>query len=185
MQIMKSIDRPKTRQVPTNVIVSPPPLPQICATPMPTPAEWADLSPAWQPVSRPMHWLEGPNLAGIRFKLFHKDAPDTVLEFLAVEGDDAKVREFFTTRHIPLVDVCPVRPTAKDQLVTTTSGAMCGLVLRVKVYNPPGCTVHQVGKTLRKNESDPSIDLEDLIEIYPPFRNTNRSTAAANLISRP
>lgn len=185
MQIMKSVDKPKTRQVPTSVIVSPPPLPQICATPMPTPDEWAGLSPAWQPVSRPMHWLESPNLAGIRFKLFQKDDPRTVLEFVGVEGDEARVRELIMTKLVPLVDVCPVRPTAKDQLVTTTSGAMCGLVLKVKVYSPPSCTVHQVGKTLRKNESDPSIDLEDLIEIYPPFRNTNRSAAALNLISRP
>ena len=152
---------------------------------MPTPAEWADLSPAWQPVSQPMHWLQGPNLAGIQFKLFQKDNPGTILEFVGVEGDEVRVRELIMTKLIPLADVCPVRPTAKDQLVMTTSGAMCVLVLKVKVYNPPSSTVHQVGKTLRKNESDPSIDLEDLIEIYPPFHHTNRSATAANLISRP
>ena len=80
---------------------------------------------------------------------------------------------------IPLVDLCPVRPSAKDQLVTTTSGEMRGLVLRVKVYAPPSCNVHQVGKVLRKNESDPSINLEGLVDIYPPFCNTNRSSTTS------
>ena len=172
MQILKSIDRPKTRQVLSDLIVLPPPPPEICATPMPSPAEWGDLSPTWQP--RPMHWLEDANLAGIRFKLFQKDVPDTVLEFVGVEGDEARVRELIMTKLIPLVDLCPVRPSAKDQLVTTTSGEMRGLVLKVKVYTPPSCNVRQVGKVLRKNESDPSIDLEDLVEIYPPFRHSNR-----------
>jgi hypothetical protein len=177
MQILKSIDGPKTRQVPSDVIVSPPPLLEICATPMPSPAEWGDLSPTWQP--RPMHWLEDANLAGIWLKLFQKDVPDTVLEFMGVEGDEARVRELIMTKLVPLVDLCPVRPSAKDQLVTTTSGEMRGLVLRVKVYAPPSCNVRQVGKVLRKNESDPSIDLEDLVEIYPPFRQTNRSSTTS------
>jgi len=183
MQVLKPIDGPQTRQVPSDVIVSPP-LPEICATPMPSPTEWGDLSPTWQPLSRPKHWLEDANLAGIRFKLFQKDVPDTVLEFVGVEGDEARVREFVTTKLIPLDDLCPVRPTAKDQLVTTTSGEMRGLVLKVKKYAPPSCNVRQVGKVLRKNESDPSIDLEDLIEIYPSFRHSNRSSTTASLIPK-
>ena len=177
MQILKSTDEPKIRQVPSDVMISPPPLPEICATPMPSPSEWRDLSPTWQP--RPAHWLEDTNLTGIRFKLFQKGIPDTILEFVGVEGDEARVREFITSKLVPLVDLCPVRPSAKDQLVMTTSGEMRGLVLRVKVYAPPSCNVRQVGKVLRKNESDPSINLEDLVEIYPLFRNTNRSSTTS------
>jgi len=185
MQILKSIDGPQRRQVPFDAIVSPPPPPEICATPMPSPAEWGDLSPTWQPLSRPVHWLEDADLAGIRFKLFRKDDPGNVLEFVGVEGNEARVREFIMTKLVPLVDLCPVRPTAKDQLVTTTSGAMRGLILKVRVYSPPSCTVRQVGKVLRKHESDPSVNLEDLVEIYPPFRHTNRSSANTSSISRP
>ena len=177
MQILESIDRPKTRQVPSNLIVSLPPLPEICAMPMPSPAEWGDLSPTWQP--QPMYWLEDANLTGIRFRLFQKDVLDIVLEFVGVEGDEARVRELIMTKLIPLVDLCPVQPSVKDQLVTTTSGEMRGLVLKVKVYAPPSCNVRQVGKVLHKNESDPSIDLEDLVEIYPPFRHTNRSSTTS------
>ena len=99
MQVLKPIDGPKTRQVPSDVIVSPP-LPEICATPMPSPTEWGNLSPTWRP--RPMHWIEDANLTGIRFKLFQKDVPDTVLEFVGVEGDEARVRELIMTKaHSP------------------------------------------------------------------------------------
>ena len=89
MQILKSTDEPKIRQVPSDVMISPPPLPEICATPMPSPSEWRDLLPTWQPW--PAHWLEDTNLTGIRFKLFQKGVPDTILEFVGVEGDEARV----------------------------------------------------------------------------------------------
>jgi hypothetical protein len=170
MYILKSVEGPKSRQLPSDMVASPPPPPEICATPMPDPDESGDLSPTWQPTSRLVHWLEDQHLTGIRLKLFQKDDPDKVLEFMEVVGDDAKVRDLLETKLIPLEDLHPVRPTAKDQLVTTTSGTMRGVVLKVKVYGHTSCTVRPPGKVLRKKEVDPSVDLSDLVEIYPPFR---------------
>jgi hypothetical protein len=110
------------------------------------------------------------HLAGMRLKLFQKDNPSNILEFKEVVGDDAKIRDGFETKLIPLNDLHPVRPTDKVQLVTATSGAMCGAVLKVREYGETSCTVGQPGKVLRKKESNPSIDLSELVEMYPPFR---------------
>jgi len=171
MQLLKSVEGPPLRQVPADIIVSPPlPEPEVCATPMPDPAESGDLSPAWQPSARLVHWLEDERLAGMRLKLFQKDNPSNILEFKEVVGDDAKIRDGFETKLIPLNDLHPVRPTDKVQLVTATSGAMCGAVLKVREYGETSCTVGQPGKVLRKKESNSSIDLSELVEMYPPFR---------------
>ena len=170
MQLLKSVEGPPLRQVPADIIVSLPlPEPEVCATPMPDPAESGDLSPAWQPSARLVHWLEDERLAGMRLKLFQKDNPSNILEFKEVVGDDAKIRDGFETKLIPLNDLHPVRPTDKVQLVTATSGAMCGAVLKVREYGETSCTVGQPGKVLRKSESNPSINLSELVEIYPPF----------------
>jgi len=132
MHLLKSVEGPTLRQVPADVIVSPPlPVPEACATPMPDRAESGDLSPAWQPSARLVHWLEDEHLAGIRLKLFQKDDLSNVLEFKEVVGDDAKIRDGFETKLIPLNDLHPVRPMDKGQLVTATSGVMCGAVLKV------------------------------------------------------
>lgn len=170
MHILKSVEGPKSRQLPSDMVAPPPPPPEICATPMPEPDESGDLSPTWQPSSRLVHWLEDEHLTGIRLKLFQKDDPHKVLEFVEVVGHNAKVRYLFETNLIPLDDLHPVRPTAKNQLVTATSGTMHGVVLKVKLYGPTSCTVRQPGKVLRKKEVDPSVDLSDLVEIYPTFR---------------
>ena len=171
MQLLKLVEGPPLRQVPADIIVSPPlPEPEVCATPMPDPTESGDLSPAWQPSARLVHWLAEERLAGMRLKLFQKDNPSNILEFKEVVGDDAKIRDGFETKLIPLNDLHPVRPTDKVQLVTATSGAMCGAVLKVREYGETSCTVGQPGKVLRKKESNPSIDLSELVEMYPPFR---------------
>ena len=172
MHLLKSVEGPTLRQVPAdNVVIAPLlPVPEACATPMPDPTELGDLSPAWQPSARLVHWLENERLAGIRLKLFQKEDPSNVLEFKEVVGDDAKIRDGLKTKLIPLDDLHPVRPTDKGTLVTATSGTMCGVVLKVREYGQTSCTVGQPGKVLRKNESNPSIDLSELVEIYPPFR---------------
>jgi hypothetical protein len=170
MHILKSVEGPKSRQLPSDLVASPPPPPEICATPMPDPDESGDLSPTWQPTSRLVHWLEDERLAGMRLQLFQKDDPSNILEFKEVVGDDAKIQDGFETKLIPLDDLHPVRPTSKGQLVTATSGAMCGEVLKVREYGQTSCTVGRPGKVLRKKELNPSIDLSELVEIYPPFR---------------
>ena len=172
MHLLKSVEGPTLRQVPADIIVSPPLLVlEACATPMPDPAESGDVSPAWQPSARLVHWLEDERLAGIRLKLFRKDDPSNVLEFKEVVGDDAKIRDGFKTKLIPLDDLHPVRPTDKGELVTATCGAMCGAVLKVREYGQTSCTVGQPGKVLRKKESNPSVDLSELVGIYPPSRH--------------
>jgi len=137
---------------------------------MPDPAESGDLSPAWQPSARLIHWLEDEHLTGIQLKLFQKDDLSNVLEFKEVVGDDAKIRDSFETKLIPLDELHPVRPTDKAQLVTATSGTMCGEFLKVREYGQTSCTVGRPGKVLCKKESNPSINLSELVQIYPPFR---------------
>jgi len=179
-------------QVQKVVSLAPEPVPNMlsqamCSTPLHQEAQTDVSSPAWDPNSStpfheqdqdqtdaPLvstsrgHWLEP--LAGIRVKLIELAAPNNILEFEAIVGDDAKVRDGMRKRLIPLDNLRPLLPTQSDDLVTPKVGETRGTVLKVRAYSSDTCSVRIPGKKLRKNQKDPVLPTKTLVQIFPPFR---------------
>jgi len=145
-------------------------------TPIPNAVDASECDDAWNPnsatprVQRPVHWLDQDKLQSTRLKLCVLQKPNDVIEFKGVFGDNAQVRDRRETKMVPLDDLCPVRPTAKGDLVTTIAGPMTGVALKVREYRPEGCVVRQPGKVLKKLETDPVIPTAELVQIFPYIR---------------
>ena len=177
-------------QIQRVVRVAPEPVPTIpsqamCSTPLHEEMQTDVSTPAWDPNSTtplheqdqtdfsPMfisrgHWLE--KLVGVRVKLFEHSAPTKILEFEAIVGDSAKVRDGTRKRLITLDGLCPLPPTESDDLVTPKVGEMSGTMLKVRKFSSEMCSLRIPGKPLRKNEKDFVLPTETLVQIYPPFR---------------
>ena len=148
-------------QVQKVVKVAPEPVPNMlsqamCSTPLHQEAQTDFSSPAWDPNSStpfheqdqtdtPLvctsrgHWLEP--LTGLRVKLFELAAPTNILEFEAIVGNDANVRDGMRKRLIALDNLCPLPPTQSDDLVTPKVGEARGTVLKVRAYSSDMCSV--------------------------------------------
>jgi hypothetical protein len=143
------------------------------ATPIPEATNELSSDDAWNPNSatpkaqRPIHWLDHEKLQNTRLKLFVLDKPSEILEFKGVHGDQAEVREGRRTKFVSLDDLFGVRPTAKGELVTATTGSLTGIALKVREYRSEECVVRQPGKVLRKHETDPTIPISVLVQIFP------------------
>jgi hypothetical protein len=143
------------------------------ATPIPEAVVATGIDDAWNPNSAtpraqcPIHWLNHERLQNTRLQLFVLERPNEVLEFKGVHGDDAKVRDGRQTKHIAVDKLFGVRPTAKGDLVTATTGSLIGVALKVREYHSEECVVRQPGKVLRKHEKDPVIANSDLVQIFP------------------
>jgi hypothetical protein len=177
-------------QVQKVVRVAPEPVPNMlsqvmCSTPLHQEAQTDVSSPAWDPnSSTPLHeqdqtdtpfvspsrghWLEP--LAGLRVKLFELAAPANILEFEEIVRNDAKVRDGMRKRLIALDNLRPLPPTQSEDLVTPKVGETRGTVLKVRDYSSAMCSVRIPGKPLRKNQKDPVLPTETLVQIFPPFR---------------
>jgi len=172
------------------VVPEPGPVPNMlsqamCSTPLHEEAQTDVSTPAWDPNSTtPLreqdqtdvslmftsrgHWLE--KLVGVRVKLFEASAPTTILEFEAIVGDSAKVRDRTKYRLIALDNLRPLPPTQSGDLVTPKVGETSGTMLKVRNFSSEMCSVRIPGKRLRKNEKDLVLPTETLVQIYPPFR---------------
>jgi len=128
---------------------------------------------AWNPNSAtpraqcPIHWLNHTKLQNTRLKLFVLDKRSEILEFKGVHGDRAEVREGRRTKFVSLEELFGVRPTAKGELVTATTGSLTGIALKVREYRSEECVVRQPGKVLRKHETDPTLPNSVLVQIFP------------------
>jgi hypothetical protein len=157
----------------------------MCSTPLHEEAQTDVSTPAWDPNSTTPtheqdqtdvslmftsrgHWLD--KLVGTRVKLFEHSAPTKILEFEAIVGDSAKVRDGTRKRLITLDGLCPLPPTESDDLVTPKVGEMSGTMLKVRKFSSEMCSLRIPGKPLRKNEKDFVLPTETLVQIYPPFR---------------
>jgi hypothetical protein len=178
-------------QVQKVVRVAPEPVPvpkAMCSTPLYEEAQTDFSTPAWDPnSSTPVHdedqpdvslmsllftsrghWLE--KLAGVRVKLFEPSAPTRILEFEAVVGDSAKVRDGTRKRLIALDNLRPLAPTECNDLVTPKAGETSGTTLKVRKFSSDLCSVRIPGKPLRKNAKELILPTETLVQIFPPFR---------------
>ena len=153
-------------QVQKVVKVAPEPVPNMlsqvmCSTPLYQEAQTDVSSPTWDPnSSTPFHeqdqneqdqtdtrlvftsrghWLEP--LAGLRVKLFELAAPTNILEFEAIVGNDARVRDGMRRRFIALDSLRPLPPTQSDDLVTPKVGEIRGTVLKVRAYSSDICHI--------------------------------------------
>jgi hypothetical protein len=175
-------------QVQKVVRIAPEPAPvpkAMCSTPLYEEAQTDVSTPAWDPnSSTPVHeedqtdvslmftsrghWLE--KLAGVRVKLFEPSAPTRILEFEAVVGDCAKVRDGTRKRLIALDNLRPLAPAECNDLVTPKAGETSGTTLKVREFSSESCSVRIPGKPLRKNAKDLVLPTETLVQIFPPFR---------------
>ena len=128
----------------------------MCSTPLHEEAQIGASTPAWDPnSSTPFHeqdqigvslmsisrghWLE--KLTGVRVKLFEHSVPSRILEFEAIMGDDAKVRDGTSKRLIALDNLRPLPPTQSDDLVTPKVGETSGIMMKVRKFSSEMCSV--------------------------------------------
>ena len=112
-------------------------------------------------------WLEP--LAGLWVKLFELAVPTNILEFEAIVGNDAKVKDRMRNRLIALDNLCPLPPTESDGFVTPKVGENHGTVLKVQAYSSDICSIQIPGKRLCKGEKDLEMPMAQLVQIYPLF----------------
>ncbi|KAJ3510153.1 hypothetical protein NLJ89_g4845 [Agrocybe chaxingu] len=169
---------PATKETDASIKISAPgtPCPATSSssrTPMPlsTPSA-TPLSPAWDPASctltRLTHWLDQESVVGKRLKLL-EDA-GKVLEFIAVEGDNARVRDGMQQRLVALGSLKPLHPSAVGDLVVVVSGSLQGNIYKVKEYSGATCNVQEPGTRVSKKKGNHTIVTENLVQVFPPFK---------------
>ncbi|KAF8177878.1 hypothetical protein BJ912DRAFT_1063435 [Pholiota molesta] len=167
----------------------------ICRTPMPASPTLAS-SPAWDPSSRtpeplagpstereiiyqwdpsslrpgPPTWLEDSSFSELRFLLVEQEHPNNILEFRGVEGNMIVVRDKMKTRTVSLESISWLRPDNLNDMVVPIVGDLRGRQFKVKLIEGDLCTLHTVGKRLRKWEHDPVLSRNDLARVYPGKR---------------